>query len=534
MPQTPPIHFSPDQIPEVKHPMPLLRLGASVMASDAILQELVQAVAPGAELKELGNTGARAAYDGNRLVAFVHPTTGESRVFPALEALSPGQGLGERAKQIASRIAEDASLFPKDGTLVAALAPVTLFGSTHTRDAEQSAPMEYLSFVRLQRQFEGIPVFGLGTRAMIAVAADDSIHAFAHRWRQAMPGNETITPFPREQVAESILTQLATSAKSAEVTVDSVTVGYYDGGRDFLQPVYRFEATVAFTNPELHAANRRVFGYVPIGKEPEPLPVLGILQGKPPEEPPILSRGNGAADPVPPGDPTVGRYVVRNDSDEWVTSANEFLDGLNEGGIFFGSPISFTNSQYYWAEPFEFISDKDNFVNSVHIALNEVHGNWGLFSTRDNADDLVSLSSIPSTGFGGGAGGSLAYWIIHSCEVIPTQTDETTSFDVWWNIFNGLHAAVGYRTEMWIDDDVTGPFGFSVGLGAPVVSAWLSEVASNDSYDDGDTYHDNNRNIDEPMGRASAIAVCGHSDDTANDIGSLGRANCLTEWWFDN
>jgi hypothetical protein len=217
-----------------------------------------------------------------------------------------------------------------------------------------------------------------------------------------------------------------------------------------------------------------------------------------------------------------------------VSSANEFLDGLSEAQLVFGSPISFTDSQYFWAEPFEFVSDKNNFVNSVHIALNEVHGNWGWFSTRDNNDDGVSLSSIPSTGYGGGGGGALAYWIIHSCEVIPTQTDEATSFDVWWNIFNGLHAVVGYRTEMWIDDDVTGPFGLAIGLGAPVVPAWLNEVASNDSYDDGDTYHDGNRNIDEPMGRASAVAVCGHSDDTANDIGSLGRATCLTEWWFEN
>jgi hypothetical protein len=72
-----------------------------------------------------------------------------------------------------------------------------------------------------------------------------------------------------------------------------------------------------------------------------------------------------------------------------------------------------------------------------------------------------------------GPGNSLGYWIIHSCEVLPTQTDESTSFDVWWNIFQGLHAVAGYRTEMWISDGATGPFGFSIGLGAPVVSAWL-------------------------------------------------------------
>ena len=61
---------------------------------------------------------------------------------------------------------------------------------------------------------------------------------------------------------------------------------------------------------------------------------------------------------------------------------------------------------------------------------------------------------------------------------------------------------------MWINDGVTSPFGFAIGLGAPVVSAWLNAVASDDSYGANDaTYFDTNRQINEPMGRASAIAV---------------------------
>jgi hypothetical protein len=45
----------------------------------------------------------------------------------------------------------------------------------------------------------------------------------------------------------------------------------------------------------------------------------------------------------------------------------------------------------------------------------------------------VYLSDIPSTGYGPGAGGSLAYWILHSCEVIPTPTDysDADSQEAW-------------------------------------------------------------------------------------------------------
>ena len=479
----------------------------------------------------MGQAGAQAAHDGKRLVAFVNPVTGESSVFPLLGSLKPGLRLKEAARRGASRMADDASLFPKDGTRIVPLEPVTLMGVRHQRDGERTGPAsEYLAYVRLQREVHGNPVFGPGTRAMATFAEDGAMHGLSHRWRDAHPIALKLPARPRRDIASAIRAQLAASAATTRVTVDTVKLAYYDGGGRFSQPVYQFTATLAFRNRDLRAADRRVTGYVPLSEELEPLPVIGGQKGPTPSEPRRGSEHGRDRRSVPPGDPTVGRYVVRNDAQGWVDSANGFYANLQLANVF-GSPIPFTNAQYYWAEPFEFLSDKDSFVNDVNIALNEVHGNWGLFSTRDNHDDLVSLSSIPA----GGYGRALAYWILHSCEVIPTATDETTSFDVWWNIFQGMHAAVGYRTEMWIDDGVTSPFGLFMGLGAPVISAWFQSIASNDLYGANDqTYFDGNRQITEPMGRASAIAVCGHDDDTANDIGSLGPASCLTEWWFNN
>jgi len=407
---------------------------------------------------------------------------------------------------------------------------VTLAGARHHRDGRRDAPAEHLAYVRFQREVQGKPVFGPGTRAMAAFGGDGVLHGLTHRWRSANPVGLRLPARSRTDIADAIRAQLAAGAKTARVTVDTVKLAYYDGGGRFLQPVYQFAATLTFRNRELHAANRRVVGYVPLSEELEPLPVIGRQTGPSPSEPRSGSLRGHEERSLPPGDPTVGRYVVRNDNQGWVDSANGFYASLMLANLF-GSPIPFTNAQYYWAEPFEFLSDKDAFVNNVNIALTEVHGNWGLFSTRDNHDDLVHLRDIPA----GGYGSTLAYWILHSCEVIPTATDETTSFDVWWNIFQGMHAAVGYRTEMWINDGVTSPFGLYLGLGVPVVSAWFSSIASNDLYGANDaTYFDGNRGITEPMGRASAIAVCGHGDDTATDLGSLGPASCLTEWWFNN
>jgi Family of unknown function (DUF6345) len=525
------IVLSLEQIPEVKEPMPVMELGTKVLAPEGLLHGVVRAGAPDAAIKPFGQAGAQAAHDGKRLVAFVNPVTGESSVFPLLESLKPGRGLKESARRAASSLADDASLFPKDGTRIVPLEPVTLVGARHQRDGERTgAALEYLAYVRFQREVHGNPVLGPGTRAMAALAGDGAMHGLSHRWRDAHAIALKLASRPRRDIASAIRAQLAAGAETARVTVDAVKLAYYDGGGRFLQPVYHFTATLAFRNRDLRAANRRVTGYVPLSEELEPLPVIGGQKGPTPLEPRRGPNHDRDRRLVPPGDPTVGRYVVRNDAQGWVDSANGFYANLMLANSF-GSPIPFTDAQYYWAEPFEFLSDKDSFVNDVNIALTEVHGNWGFFSTRDNQDDLVFLSSIPA----GGYGGALAYWILHSCEVIPTATDETTSFDVWWNVFQGMRAAVGYRTEMWIDDGVTSPFGLSMGLGAPVVSAWFNSIASNNLYGANDaTYFDTNRQITEPMGRASAIAVCGHGDDTASDIGSLGPASCLTEWWFNN
>ncbi len=529
------IHFTPDQIPAVRDAMPVFKLGDQVMAPTNVMQQMLRVAAPNAGMKPMGNSGVSLARDRERVVAMVNQKTGESKLFPSLEGLKDGQNLATKAKTVAAKFAADRSLFPDDSTKVFTLNPVSLLKSVHTPDGRGALPLQVLSYVRFQRQVNGMRVFGPGTRGLIAVGADEAVHAFSHRWKRALPIAEIAKPVSRDEIAKSILAQLAPSAKTADVRVDKVRVCYYDTGQHFIQPTYRFEATLltphAIDRKQL-PANRHVFGYVPIGLAPEPVPTLGTRKGKPPVAAAAGHHANPAPNALPPGDPTVGRYVVRNDTDEWYISADEFMDSLKLAQAFGGIP--FTDSQYFWAEPRLFTTEKDSFINSVQIALNEVHGNWWYFTTRDNADDGVSLTSIPASGYGGASNQALAYWILHSCEILPTQTDESASFDVWWNIFNGLHAVAGYRTEMWIDDDVMGPFGFAIGLGASFVPAWLNEVVSNDSYDDGDTYHDDNRNMTEPMGRASAIAVTGHGNDPVNQVTPLGRAQSLTEWWFDN
>jgi Family of unknown function (DUF6345) len=248
----------------------------------------------------------------------------------------------------------------------------------------------------------------------------------------------------------------------------------------------------------------------------------------------------------------VGRYINRNDNSatgdpgyaQWWQNSWDFMGGLaaaDQPGLFDASIADFIDSQYLWAYPEEFTSNKEAYVDSVHIADTEVHGNWHEIWTLYDWGDTVDLETdVPASGYGPGAGGSLAYWILHSCEVIPTPIDYAApnandAWNVWFNIFNGMHAAVGYRTEMYINDGVMFNFGKMISFGGAVVPAWLG-VVIDDSSAYGTTHYDNKnpRGINEPIGRPAAVAVCGHEDDIVTDIENLGRPGCLQMWWYDN
>jgi hypothetical protein len=331
--------------------------------------------------------------------------------------------------------------------------------------------------------------------------------------------------------------------------VQDVVLGYYDADQGFIQPVYQFRAKVTVT-PMSGGANVTdddyVVGYIAVGTDKAPLESIPALtdkligppsvpQGAPtnlplselmPTEPPSAAQMAAMAHTEPPlGDPTVGRYVVRNDYGGWVNSANGFWNGLGWSG--YGG--YFSNSQYYWAYPYEYQGSKNYYINSVNVALSEVHGDWWLWTTYQSWGDVVTVDSIPYPGLGASAGGSCAYFIIHSCEVVPSAGDTTAWADKWWHVFQGLHSVLGYRTIMWIDDSVMWPFGVHMGWGWNLTSAWLNDVISS-PYNccGGQVMH----GTWKPYGRPSTISVCGHESDSVYYTAGVGPAGCLTNYWY--
>lgn len=553
------IQLAVDKIPIPAGPLAVFRLAAP-KAPTEIVEELLREgakepvrLAPLSEVPQLAGGQAQvpeeilgAVREGS-LAAYVNVKTGDAEVFPSFsqqktvtEAQEGGQL--ERATSRAREFFARPDVLPRDATKYTLEKPRPVYGQT----AEQAAGAEvkagrnalYLTYVAVRRSVGEYYVHGPGSRALVAVGTDGTLQGFQRRWKAAEAAGEVRETRSSEQVAEAITAQLQRAAKSAEVEVLSTDIAYYDGHREYLQPVYRFTARIhelggpkTGERTEKHVNDDFVIGYVPIGKPKEPVP---SLLDRPTHGPVAPKQADTPKER--PGDPTIGRYVVRDDDSNWVANANEFWGGLSS----FSGNFLFTNSQYYWAYPFEFNTNEAAFVNSVNVADNEVHGDWWFFTTEKNCCDGVDITAIPaSEGYGSAHGGKLDFWMLHSCEVVPSAidapcpTDSRPWWTPWFKMFQGLHTVVGYRTIMWIDDDVTGPFATSLRFGAPVVSAWFNATNSAAGYQGNPTYpaHCTRK---PPMGRPSTVSVCGRQNDWIYDTSGLPPASCLINFWQPN
>lgn len=562
------IQLNNNQIP--RPPGALKRLkNSKATPPTAFVQKVLAGAHPNAKLESLGQSefarkhniratkDIQAAIVNDRVVASIDTAKGHADVLADLEnlpLLAPGggpgkntpvpQGVADKAKTAAADVLRQ-GVFPRDATRASLEKMITLETSQFVKgpngppavNPAKSGPI--MVTFPVKRTVGELPVFGPGSRGHVDVGADGKLHGFSVHWQNARD-NDTVTETRSQgEIADLIRQELAETATKGDVVVESVELGYYDGDEGFIQPVYQYRAKLTY-KPTTGGVNEDyIAGYIPIGTVLEPIPSVNakgvggpaVPQGAPsnlpvsewmPTEPPAQM----AAMEIPPDDPTIGRYVVRNDYAGWVNSANGFWNGLQASG--YGS--YFTNAQYYWAYPFETGSSKNSYVNAVHVALLEVHGDWWIWSTYQDWGDIGTVDAIPSPGLGPSAGGVAANLIIHSCEVVPAAADTASWPDKWWHVFGGLHSVFGYRTIMYIDDGAMYPFGIHMGRGYGLVNAWLSDVASSSMYwgSPGKVMH----GVWKPYGRPSTISVCGHEGDSVYYTAGVGPAGCLQNYWY--
>jgi hypothetical protein len=150
-----------------------------------------------------------------------------------------------------------------------------------------------------------------------------------------------------------------------------------------------------------------------------------------------------------------------------------------------GHWTAIVNSQYYWGDDIEYEGARNSYVNAVNLAFQCTHGNVHEF-WPNGEEPPVTLADIGSLGgFGSAAGGSLDYWLIKACDVIPAPTQYINqcsasaaheAWDIWWNVFNGVHVIAGFSTEANAGDNIETDVSLNIGIGAGVAMTWLNAV----------------------------------------------------------
>ncbi|KAI9782467.1 MAG: hypothetical protein M1839_004953 [Geoglossum umbratile] len=529
------IDFSRCHFPEQQKGLPVFSLGPSVHFPWAAVKDIVQETAKKHEdFKEVDIGNGTALVSSERVVARLDKETGETLVFPRLGDLKPGSGCSLDA---AKKYFDQRSIFPPDDTHVSPVQGQSVFSATIDRSGNKTnvkKPGVMLSTIYLQRNITAgaaqYSVCGPGSKGSFNIDSNGKVVSVSHRWRSAKRSGSELKALPQSDIQDAIFAQLS-KAQVTNATIDNVELCYYDSGNSHIQPVYRFHATPNTTIAGIDV--QRIVGYVPaVESHPEPVPELvasGTVQpgAAPSQSVPGKHRRQSSS--------SVGfvRYLMQNDGNVpyWLDDSKDFLNGLTLGSaianIFCAFGFKFCtkldNEQYYWSERRLFTSQNDYFVDSAPLAYQENHGSNFFFCTDTNAKDCggVSLSDIPVSGYGDGPN-RLRYWINRACSFIPSPADMdiVKAAAPWWNVFDGLHVAFGFRVTSWCRDGTTYPIGFNAAMGMGMVSSWMHTV------------NDASRYQGLPNGGASAIAACGHSDDTLYDRQNIGRSYCLEFWYL--
>jgi hypothetical protein len=484
------------------------------------------------------------AVEGNTLHAYWHMQTGEAEILPQLEKLKSERfaGAGDthltQAVTLARQTFMRADFFPKDDTSFTVGEARPLVGSTAQRSSAAAAPQVgetklFLTYVPVTRTVKGYSVFGNGSRAAIAVGTDGIIQGVVRRWKMGNLSTALTERRTAAQIHDAFTKLLTPMTANSNVQVQKVEIAYYDNGGASMIPVIR--ATVRLQPRASPGANKALMGsddwlavYLAYGGGSLPAELVPGAGQQPMTAP--QQRGSLENADLQAGDPTIGMYVVRDAppasgstgaSSGFVAEANGFWNGLESSS----GASQFTKAQYYWAIPQLYTTWEASYVNNVNVALTEAHGAPWLFTTESNCCDTVNIATIPaSEGYGAANHGKLDYWIIHSCDVVPSAADNSNWAGPWWNIFKGLHAVMGARTEMLFDGGaVNTQVGQSIGNGASVVSSWFNATLS---------YYPASKQ--PPLDRPSAITVCGHEPDTVYNTSALPAATCLTNYWQPN
>jgi hypothetical protein len=431
----------------------------------------------------------------------------------------------ENAFRVAKEFTDRNELIVKDVSVTTPQQLVTL-SRAELHEGQKAAVTDVGQTVLFQRTIGEKPVLGNGSQLFVDLGDKGSVVGFTRMWNPlAMADTEPVFKGEREIYGE-VESQLKQRIHGrVKAKVGKLHLVYYSSDKEYVQPAYFF--TIHVDTPGVKGKSFLTGVIAAAKNSPEPI----RMRATPSEFPTEKKAGASLRMPassLAADDPTVGRYVVRQDSSDWVDDANEFKQGLNDGHPFSFPAITF--GDYFWDEPALWTSAEDSFVDRWNIALMEGHGNTWLFTTRSNCCDVVDLNAASQPGYGDRPSSSMRFLVLKGCSIIPAPPDRSDWPDPWWRVFKGLRQAVGFRTEMYIDDDISYGFAKDVSQNYRVLDSWFAATNGSSSYQWERFWGSWG---DEIYGYGTVVMIPGEEVDGIYRTGAVPPASSagLSIWW---
>ena len=224
------------------------------------------------------------------------------------------------------------------------------------------------------------------------------------------------------------------------------------------------------------------------------------------------------------GDREIGGYVDHAE-DRFVRNVWNFVKNF-QGWQSVGDH-RWEEAQYFWAEPFEFDSSHQDFVDHMDLAYASGHGNQYLLQTNASAGLIVDFRSMPPYG-DLAQGGDLEFLVIESCSTVASAPEAADWWTPWASIFQGLHELVGFRTLSNSDNGIPNNYANKLKGNQLVWQAWFDAANDERSWWIG-----NNSDGSPYPGLASAIMYTSTENDRIGSYAAdpAGGAANMKTWW---
>ena len=384
--------------------------------------------------------------------------------------------------------------------------------------------------ISFRRKLDGLPVYGPSSHCLVHVGATD-VTGFSVNVRPVSLLTQVPVLKTQSQIDQEF--ELATQHYvGATATVLQKKLIYFEQGKNAVQPAWLYDVQVTGTgaNP-VRFADAIV---VPLAvNSPEFVSPRSIDASSPifASEPSARVTASESYTPMTASTTIqVGEYILRNDNDGWLTDAKNFWANLSANASF----VNCNRRHYYWNKPWlwenytPYTQQSLSYGGKDHFILIEGHGAPWLFSTyKDYGDyEAVHLNQMPGFGYYQNTGEITAYIEFQGCDIVPEpghafggDFTSGSAWDVWWHLFKGLHACVGYRTLMHIWNGVSAPFATKLAMGCPVTTSWLEATNSG--------YFGHSGGLDY----GNVVYVTGHAADTIKDVTPLPSPGSLSMVW---